>query len=72
MAISTPVLCASTPAKPVSALREASSRASNAAELEIGIEADEHGGQTDEGVQRRHQLRHLGHRDRLGHIPADR
>ena len=43
----------------------------DAPELEIGIEADEHGGEADEGVQRRHQLRHLGHRDRLGHIPAD-
>ena len=44
----------------------------DAPELKVGIEADEHGGEADEGMQRRHQLRHLGHRDRLGHIPADR
>ena len=64
------VLCASTPAKPVSASARPR-RGEHAGELEVGVEADEHGGETDEGVQRRHQLRHLGHRDRLGHIPAD-
>ena len=71
IAISTPLLCASTPAKPVSALPRGLVEGQHAPELEIGVEADEHGGETDEGVQRRHQLRHLGHRDRLGHIPAD-
>ena len=37
----------------------------------LGVPADKHRRQTDEGVQRRHQLRHLGHLDPLGHHGAD-
>jgi hypothetical protein len=44
----------------------------HAGELDVGVEADEHRRETDEGVQRRYELRHLGHRDLLGHIPASR
>ncbi|MPL99903.1 hypothetical protein SDC9_46124 [bioreactor metagenome] len=43
----------------------------DARHLEIGVIADEHGGKTDEAVQRRDELRHLGHLDRLRHIPAE-
>ncbi len=46
-------------------------RGEHATPLEVGAPADEHRRQADEAVQRRHQLRHLGHVDLLGHIDAD-
>jgi hypothetical protein len=44
--------------------------AQNAAQFDIGIEADEDGGQTDKAVQRRHKLRHFRHLDAHGDDPA--
>ena len=44
--------------------------AQNAAQFDIGVEADEDGGQTDKAVQRRHKLRHFRHLDAHGDDPA--
>ena len=71
IAISTPRLVRQHPGKAGQRLPRGLVERQHTPELEVGVEADEHGGETDEGVQRRHQLRHLGHRNRLGHIPAD-
>ena len=41
------------------------------AEFEMRIEADENGGETDEGMQRRNELRHLRHLHLHRDLPTD-
>src|SRR4029077_16128394 len=36
-----------------------------------GVEADEHGGKTDEGMKSRHELRHFRHLDTAGEVVAE-
>ena len=45
--------------------------AGNPAEFDLGIVADEHGGEADEGVECRNQLRHLGHLNAARDIVAE-
>ena len=42
------------------------------ASTEVAVPADQHGGETDEAVQQRDQLRHPGHLDDAGAPEADR
>ncbi len=55
------VLWARMAEKPVNRERAVSSSEATCASSIWGVEADENGGKTDEGVKGRHKLRHFGH-----------